>query len=166
MPLTSSHLNAPTGPSRTRSPPLERDMSPTSTHWKPKTSVRTLTASLLRFYPHFSTFLTHVTSHALSFHATYPVHPACASKSRDLFLLTSHSRALSYSLMPLFGSLRLCRGFLSRSSDSFVYDSLVPFSTIHLPHLACFLIPIDVTGTSCFTFIRGPMLLSLIQYYT
>jgi hypothetical protein len=77
-----------------------------------------------------------------------------------------HSRALSSLPTFLFGSLRLCRGFLSRSSDSFVYNSLVPFSTIHFPHLACFLIPIDVTGTSRFTFIRGPMLLSLIPYYT
>ena len=99
-------------------------------------------------------------------HATYPGHPACASKLQDLFLLTLHSRALSYSPMPLFGSLWLCRGFLSRSSDSFVYDSLIPFSTIQLPHLVRFLIPIYVTNTSHFTFIRGPMLLPLIQYYT
>ena len=75
-----------------------------------------------------------------------PTHvvPSCASKSRDLSLLTLHSRALSYSPMPLFGSLQLCRGFLSRSSDLFIFDSLVPFSTIHLPHLVCFLIPVYV----------------------
>ena len=30
---------------------------------------------MLRFYPHFSTFLTHVTSRALSSHATYPCAP-------------------------------------------------------------------------------------------
>jgi len=89
-----------------------------------------------------------------------PMHPACASKSRDLFSLTLHSRALSYLPMPLFGSSRLCRGFLLHFSDSFIHDSLVPFSTIHLPHLVRFLIPIYITGTSHFTFIRGPMLLS------
>ena len=76
------------------------------------------------------------------------VHPACASKSWDLFLLTSHSRALFYLPMPLFGSLWLCCGFLSHPSDSFVYDSLIPFSTIHLPHFVCFLIPVYVTDTS------------------
>ena len=97
-------------------------------------------------------------------HATYPVHPACASKSRDLSSLILHSRALSSLPTFSFGSLRLCHGFLSRSSDSFVYDSLVPFSTIHLPHLVRFLIPIDVTDTSRFTLIRGLMLLSLIPY--
>ena len=43
---------------------------------------------------------------------------------------------------------------------------LPPFSTIHLPILVHFLIPAYITGTSCFTFIRSPMLLSLIQYYT
>ena len=94
------------------------------------------------------------------------VHPACAFKSRDLFSLTLHSRALSSLLTFLFGSLQLCRGFLSHFSDLFVYDSLIPFSTIHLPHLICFLIPVYVTGTSRFTFIRSPMLLSLIPYYT
>ena len=65
---------------------------------------------LLQFYPHFSTFLTHVTLHALSFpcHSPMPlthVHLACASKSRDLFSLTLHSHALSYLPTPLFGSL-------------------------------------------------------------
>ena len=114
-------------------------------------------------FPLFSLTWLHV---PLVSHATYPVHPACASKSRDLFLLTLHSRALSYSPMPLFGSLQLCRGSLSHSSDSFIYDSLIPFSTIHLPHSVCFLIPVYVTDISHFTFIRGPMLLSLIQYYT
>ena len=99
---------------------------------------------MLQFYPHFSTFLTHVTSRALSSHATYPVHPACASKSRGLSSLILHSHALSSLPMFSFGSLWLCRGFLSRSSDSFVYDSLVPFSTIHLPHLRRFLIPVYV----------------------
>jgi len=77
-------------------------------------------------------------------HATYPVHPACASKSQGLFSLTLHSCALSYLPMPLFGSLRLCHGFLSCSSDSFVFDSLIPFSTIHLPILVRFLIPVYV----------------------
>jgi hypothetical protein len=72
------------------------------------------------------------------------VHPACAFKSWNLFSLTSHSHALFYLPMPLFGSLRLCRGFLLHSSDSFVYDSLVPSSTIHLPHLVCFLISIYI----------------------
>ena len=120
---------------------------------------------VLRFYPHFSTFSTHVTARAFSF-PRHPVHPACASKSRDLSSLTLHSRALSFLPTFSFGSSRQCRGFLLRFSDSFVYDSLVPFSTIHLPHSAHFLIPMDVTGTSHFTFIRSPMLLSLIQYYT
>jgi hypothetical protein len=114
-------------------------------------------------FPLFSLMWLHV---PLVSHATYPMHPACASKSRGLSSPTSHSRALSYSPMPLFGSLRLCRDFLLRFSDSFVYDSLVPFSTIHLPHLVRFLIPTDVTGTSRFTFIRGLMLLFLIPYYT
>jgi hypothetical protein len=41
-----------------------------------------------------------------------------------------------------------------------------PFYTIHLPLLACFLTPVYVTDTSCFTPIRSLMLLSLIQYYT
>ena len=91
---------------------------------------------------------------------------SCASKSRDLSSLTLHSHALSSLPMPLFGSLRLCHGFLLHSSDSFVYDSLVPFSTIHLPHLVCFLIPIYITGTSRFTPIRSLMLPSLIPYYT
>jgi len=75
------------------------------------------------------------------------MHPACASKSQDLFSLTLHSHALSYLLMPLFGSLRLCHGFLLHSSNSFIFDSLVPFCTIHLPHLVCFLIPIYITDT-------------------
>jgi hypothetical protein len=44
-PLTSSYPDAPTGPSHTKSPPLECATSPTSTHWKPKTSVKTLTAA-------------------------------------------------------------------------------------------------------------------------
>jgi len=113
--------------------------------------------------PHFSTFSTHVTSVS---HTTHHVHPACASKSWDLFSLTLHSHALSSLPTFLFGSLWLCHGFLSHFSDSFVYDSLVPFSTIHLPYLVCFLIPVYATGTSHFTFIRNPMLLSLIQYYT
>jgi hypothetical protein len=111
-------------------------------------------------------------SHSYNF--TYPqfptppihVHPTCASKSWDLFSPTSHSHALSYLPMPLFGSLRLCHGFLLCSSNLFIFDSLVPFSTIHLPHLVCFLIPIYITDTSHFTFIRSPMLLSLIPYYT
>jgi hypothetical protein len=110
----------------------------------------------------FPLFFTHVTSRALSSHATYPVHPACASKSWDSSSLTLHSRALSSLPTFSFGSLWLCHGFLSHSSDSFVYDSLVPFSTIHLLHLVRFLIPVDVTGTSRSTYIRGPMLLSLI----
>jgi len=63
----------------------------------------------------------------LASHATYPVHPACASKSRGLSLLTLHSRALSSAPTFSFGSLRLRHGFLLRFSDSFVYDSLVPF---------------------------------------
>ena len=69
---------------------------------------------------------------------TPPTHvlPSCASKSQDYSSLTLHSRALSYLPMPLFDSLRLCHSFLSHSSNLFVYDSLVPFSTIHLPHLA------------------------------
>jgi hypothetical protein len=93
---------------------------------------------ILRFYPHFSTFLTHVTSHALSSHTTYLRAPSCASKSQDLFSPTLHSHALSYLPTHLFGSLRLCYGFLSHSSDLFVYDSLIPFGTIQLPHLVCF----------------------------
>jgi hypothetical protein len=114
--------------------------------------------------PPFFTFLTYVIPHALVSHATYPcapthMHLACASKSRDLFSLTLHLCALSYSPMPLFGSLWLCHGFLLHSSDSFIYDSLAPFSSIHLPCLVCFLIPIYITGTSHFTFIRSPMLL-------
>ena len=43
---------------------------------------------------------------------------------------------------------------------------LFPSSIIHLPHLVCFLIPIHISDTSHFTFIRGLMLLSLILYYT
>jgi hypothetical protein len=70
------------------------------------------------------------------------VHPACASKSWDLFSLTLHSHALSSLLTYSFGSLRLCRGFLLRFSDSFISDSLVPFGTICLPYLVHFLIPI------------------------
>jgi hypothetical protein len=44
-PSPSSCPDAPTGPSHTRSPPLEHATSPTSTRWKPRTSVRTPTAS-------------------------------------------------------------------------------------------------------------------------
>jgi hypothetical protein len=44
MPSSSSNPNALTGPSHTSSPPLEHAMSPTSTHWKPRTSIETLTA--------------------------------------------------------------------------------------------------------------------------
>jgi hypothetical protein len=84
------------------------------------------------------------------------VHLACASKSQDLFSLTLHSHALFYLPMPLFGSLWLCHSFLSHSSDSFVYSSLVPFSTIHLPHLVCFLIPIYITDTSPFHLHQKP----------
>jgi len=46
--------------------------------------------------------------------------------------------------MPLFGSLWLCHDFLLHFSDLFVYDSLVPFSTTHLPHSVHFLIPVYV----------------------
>ena len=116
--------------------------------------------------PIFPLSSTHVTARAFSFPCHLPRAPACASKSQGLSSLTLHSRALSF--LPTFssGSSQLCRGFLSHSPDSFVYDSLIPFSAIHLPHLVRFLIPIDVTGTSRFTFIRGLMLLSLILYYT
>jgi hypothetical protein len=41
-----------------------------------------------------------------------------------------------------------------------------PFSTIHLPHLICFLLPVHVTDTSCFTLIRSLTLLFLTLYYT
>jgi hypothetical protein len=91
---------------------------------------------------------------------------SCASRSWDSSSLTLHSHAWSSLPTSLFGSLQLCCGFLSRSSNLFVYDSLAPFSTIHLPHLVCFLIPIYVTDTSCFTPIRSLRLLSLTQYYT
>jgi len=121
---------------------------------------------VLQFYPHFSTFPLIWLHMPLVPTPPTHVHPSCASKSQDLFLLMLHSYALSYLPMPLFGSLWLCYSFLSRSYDSFVYNSLIPFSTIHLSHLVCFLIPIYVTDTSRFTFIRGPMLLSLIPYYT
>jgi hypothetical protein len=136
---------------------LQRSMVNTELRWG---SLSLITFKVLRFYPHFSTFLTH-----FPMPLTH-VHPACASKSQDLFSLTLHSCALSSLPTFSFGSLQLCHSFLSRSSDSFASDSLVPFSTIHLLHLVCFLIPVHVTGTSRFTFIRGPMLLSLILYYT
>jgi hypothetical protein len=43
-PSPSSSPNVSTGPNHTSSPPLEHATSPTSTHWKPSISVRTLTA--------------------------------------------------------------------------------------------------------------------------
>jgi hypothetical protein len=92
-------------------------------------------ANMLQFYPIFPFFSLTCP------HTTYLCAPPCAFKSWDLSLLILHSRALSSSPMPLFGSLRLCYSFLSHSSNLFIYDSLVPFSTIHLPHLAGFLIP-------------------------
>jgi hypothetical protein len=78
---------------------------------------------VLRFYPHFSISLAHVplvptpSTHML---------PSCASKSQDLSLLMSHSCASSYLPMSSFGSLQLCHSFLSHSSNSFIYNSLVP----------------------------------------
>ena len=122
---------------------------------------------LLRFYPHFSTFLTHVTSHALSFprhlptstqhvppnhgtysrlhrtHVHYPIHPCPC--------LVPYGCATASYHIPL-------------THSSMTHSS--PFSTIHLPHLVCFLIPVYITDTLHFTFIRGPMLLPLIPYYT
>jgi len=76
-------------------------------------------------FPLFSLTWLHV---PLVSHATYPVHPACASKSQVSSSLTLHSRASSFLPTFSFGSLWRCRDFLSRSSDSFVYSSLVPFS--------------------------------------
>jgi hypothetical protein len=77
---------------------------------------------ILQFYPHFSTFLTHVTSHALRtylcLHCTHMHYPLCP-----------RSRLVPYSCA------------MASYHDSFIYDSLVPFSTIHLPHLVRFLIP-------------------------
>jgi hypothetical protein len=109
---------------------------------KSKGFVGTLGVTILPpFFHLFSLTWLHV---PLVSHATYPMHLACASKSWDLFSLTLHSCTLFYLPMPLFGSLRLCWGFLLHFSDSFVYDSLVPFSTIHLPHLVRFLIPVYV----------------------
>jgi hypothetical protein len=114
--------------------------------------------------PHFSTFFTHMTSHALSSHT---MHLSCASKSWDLSLLILHLHALFYLPMFLFGSSRLCHNFLLHSSNLFVSDSLTPpLVLIHHPHLVYFLIPVHVTDTSCFTSIRSLMLLSLILYYT
>jgi len=96
---------------------------------------------MLRFYPHFSLFLLMWLHVPLVPTPPTHVHLACAFKSRDLFSLTLHSHALSSLPTCSFGSLRLCHGFLSHSSDSFISDSLAPFSTIHLPHSVCFLIP-------------------------
>jgi hypothetical protein len=41
---------------------------------------------VLQFYPHFSTFLTHVTSCALSSHATYPRAPVMCLQIMGLIL--------------------------------------------------------------------------------
>ena len=41
---------------------------------------------MLRFYPHFSTFLTHMTSYALSSHATYPRAPIMCLQITGLIL--------------------------------------------------------------------------------
>jgi hypothetical protein len=41
---------------------------------------------MLQFYPHFSTFLTHVTSHALSSHVTYPCAPSMCLQITGLIL--------------------------------------------------------------------------------
>jgi hypothetical protein len=49
---------------------------------------------------------------------------------------------------------------ISLTCSSMTHSS--PFSTIHLPHSAHFLIPVYITATLRFTFIRGLMLLSLI----
>jgi hypothetical protein len=121
--------------------------------------------AMLQFYPHFSISLAHMPSPSVPMPPTHML-SSCAFRLQDSFSLMSHSHALSYLPMPLFGSLQLCQGFLSHSSNSFIYNSLVPFSTIYLPHLICFLIPTHVSDTLCFTFIRGLMLLSLILYYS
>jgi len=68
--------------------------------------------------------------------------------------------------MPLFGSLWLCHSSWSCSSKSFVYDSLTPFSTIHLPYSVCFLIPIYITDISLFHLHQKPYasFLDLVLY--
>ena len=99
---------------------------------------------------------------------TPPTHVllSCASRSWDLSLLILHSCALSSlpcsCLVPYGCAATSYHVPLTCSSMT----HLSPFSIIHPPHLVCFLIAIYITDTLCFTPIRGPMLLFLIQYYT
>ena len=116
---------------------------------------------VLRFYPHFSTFLTHVTSRAFSLPRHLPRAPSmCLQITGFIFAYIALTCIILFAL--LFGSLQLCRGFLLRSYDLFVSDSLVPLSTTQLSHLICFLIPTYILDILQFTFIRGLMLLSSI----
>jgi hypothetical protein len=115
----------------------------------------------------FFTFFTHVTARAPSF-PTPPTHMHQHVPPNHGTYSRLHCTHMHYPICPCpclvpYGCAAASY-YIPLTHSSMTHSS--PFSTIHLPHLACFLIPIYVTGTSCFTFIRGPMLLSLIQYYT
>ena len=116
--------------------------------------------------PPFFTFLTHVTLRAFSSHATYPVHQHVPPSHGTYYCL--HCAHVHYPLCPhsclVPYGCAMAPYYVSLTRSSLTHSS--PFSAIHLPCLVRFLIPIDVTGTSRFTFIRGLMLLSLILYYT
>jgi len=116
--------------------------------------------------PIYPRFLAYMSSHTLSSHATCPCAPVMCLQIMGLILAYIALMCIVLFAHVLVCSVWLCCDFLSHSSDSFIYDSLIPFSTIHPPHLVHFLILIDVTDTSHFTPIRGPVLLLFIPYYT
>ena len=105
--------------------------------------------TMLRFYPHFSLSLIHMTPHALSF----PCHlPTCAQHVPPNHGTYSrlHRTYVHYPIRPCpclvpYGCA-VASYHIPLTRSSMTHSS--PFSTIHLPHLVCFLIPIYVTDTS------------------
>ena len=115
----------------------------------------------------FFTFPTHVTPRALSFPCHLPTGtqhvPPNHGTHSCLYCTHMHYPICPCPCLVPYGyaaasyHIPLTRSLITHSSPLVLYT---------FPILVCFLIPVYVIGTSCFTFIRGPMLLSLILYYT
>jgi hypothetical protein len=124
-------------------------------------------SKVLQFYPHFSLFLTHVTLRALSFPhhllmCTQHVPPSHRTYSHLHCTHVHYPICLCPCLVPY--GCAAASYYVPLTHSSLTHSS--PFVLYTFPIWYASWSPSTSQIHHCFTFIRSPMLLSLIQYYT